>query len=751
MDRTIGSLLKAHRSSTGLTQEELAERAAVSGRTVSDVERGLRTKIYRDTALRLADALGLGGRERVEFEVVARGPRLQPVQPASPLPVPPTRLIGREREIEVIVSALEDPQIRLVTLTGPGGIGKTRLALEAAARARTRDGAAFVQLGTMSDPTEVVRDIARAVGVSGARLPTIDAIAERLGDQQILLVLDTFEHVLEAASDVADLLAATSGATILVTSREALRIQGEHEVAIPTLDVPPQATIDAILASPATALFVERAVEVRPSLAIDEATAETIADICRRLNGLPLAIELAAARVRHLPLGILREQLEHALDVLVAGPRDLPRRQRTMRDTIGWSYALLDPSEQRSFLDLSVFSGGWTLDAASAVCAADVLDGISGLIDKNLVVRVDDEEPRWEMLDVIHEFGAEKRQNGEAEDRHCAYFLSLAEEAEPELGRTGQHDWLRRLTREHDNIRTALRHAIGKGDVESALRIGGAIWRFWLLHGDLSDGRSWLRTSLDLDPSEVPHARAKATWGLAWLAYHQGDYAVVETCADELLRAAEPDGDPVETRNALTIRGIVDLAHGRFAEAIQPFERCVELLRDTAPSWLLATSLLNLGQATAHAGDARAGSFIEESRKLYLDLGDEHFAARSTLYLGYAALVRGDAERALASFRESLITFWELEDTWGVTEALEGLAAIVARQDGGTRAIRIAGAADALREMINTRPFPADHAVLERSLERLRSSVDDVAWRSSWEQGRAMTFDEAVDEALLVS
>jgi predicted ATPase/transcriptional regulator with XRE-family HTH domain len=750
MDRTIGSLLKAHRSSTGLTQEELAEKAEVSARTVSDVERGLRARIYRDTALRLADALDLGGGERVEFQVASRGRRSEPARPASPLPMPPTRLIGREREVEIVLGALGHPEIRLVTLTGPGGIGKTRLALEAAARARTRDGAAFVQLGTMSDPAEVVREIARAVGVSGGRAPTIDAIADHLAGHDILLVLDTFEHVLDAASDVAHLLSVAPGVTILATSREALRVRGEHEVAIPTLELPPRATTDAVLASPATALFVERAVQVRPSLSIDEATAATIADICRRLNGLPLAIELAAARIRHLPLESLRDQLEHALDVLVAGPRDLPPRQRTMRDTIAWSYALLDGSERRSFLDLSVFSGGWTLEAASAVCGTDVLGAISALIDKSLVVRVDDEEPRWEMLDVIHEFGAEQREGAEAEDRHCAHFLSLAEEAEPELGRTGQHDWLRRLAREHDNIRTALRYAIGKGDAESALRIAGAIWRFWLLHGDLSEGRGWLRASLELDPSAAPHARAKATWGLAWLAYHQGDYAVAETCADELLSAAEPDGDPVETRNALTIRGIVDLAFGRFAEAIPPLERCVELLRDAGPSWLLATSLLNLGQATTHAGDARAGSILEESRQVYLDLGDQHFAARSTLYVGYAALLRGDAAGALASFRESLISFWELEDTWGVVEALESLAATAAHRDGGTRAIRIAGAADALRETISTRPFPADHAVLERSLDALRLSIEDVAWRSSWERGRAMTFDEAVDEALQV-
>ncbi len=749
MNQTLGSLLKAHRSTMGLTQEELAENADVSARTVSDVERGLRTRIYRDTASRLAEALSLHDNALAEFRTAARG-RAPAPRPASLLPEPPTRLIGREREVDVVITALDRPEVRLLTLTGPGGIGKSRVALEAAVRADFPGARAYVQLGTTSDASHVVLDIARAVGVSGAKVPTIDAIAEHLGDRAILLVLDTFEHVLGAAPDVADLLARSAALTIMVTSREALRIRGEHEVSIPALEMPTHTTIGGILDAPATALFVERATAARPSLTIDGEAATTIAEICRRLSGLPLAIELAAARVRHLPLRILRDQLEHTLDVLVAGPRDVPRRQRTMRDTIAWSYALLDQVERRLFLDLSVFSGGWTLDAASTVYGAGVLDGISGLIDKSLVVRVD-EEPRYDMLDVIREYGAELRDDEDAEDRHLAYFLSLAEEAEPGLGGAGQGTWMQRLSREHDNVRTAMLRAIRNGDAETALRMGGAIWRFWLLHGDLTEGRTWLRAALDLDHGAALHARAKAMWGLAWLAYHQGDHQVVEACGDELLRLAGHDGDPVETRNALTIRGIVDLAFGRFEEAIPLFERCVELLRDSGPSWLLATSLLNLGIAAAHAGDARAGSVLTESRDLYLVLGDQHYAARSVLYLGYAALLRGESAGALSSIRESLITFWELEDVWGVTEALEGLAAIAADRDGGTRAIRIAGAADRLRETVNTRPFPADHAVLERSLERLRPTIDDPTWTASWEAGRAMSLDEIVDEALLVA
>jgi hypothetical protein len=352
---------------------------------------------------------------------------------------------------------------------------------------------------------------------------------------------------------------------------------------------------------------------------------------------------------------------------------------------------------------------------------------------------------------VIREFAAEIRDDDEADRRHLAYVVALSEAAEPEIGGAEQRTWLARLDREHDNIRAALRRAIAWGDTASALRIGGAIWRFWLLHGDLGEGRRWLRAALDRDPSADPHLRAKSIWGSAWLAYHQGDHDVVSACAEGLLRMAEPAGDPVEMRNALTIRGIVQLAEGRFLDAERTFDRCVDLLRDLGPSWLLATSLLNLGQAATHARDARAGQVLEASRTMYLELGDEHFAARSLLYLGYAALFRGDVGTAPTSLHESLIAFWELDDPWGVTEALEGIATIAEHREAATSAVRIAGAAEALRERITMRPFPADHAVLERSLDRLMASMDQEVWTACWEAGRAMTLDEAVEEALRIA
>jgi predicted ATPase/DNA-binding XRE family transcriptional regulator len=744
---TLGSLLKRHRTSAGLTQEELAEKAEVSARTVSDVERGVRTRIYRDTAVRLSDALGLDGTTRTDFETAARGPRAQTPGPAALPSIPPTRLIGRERELEVVLAALERPEVRLLTLTGPGGIGKTRIALEAAVR---MEPTFFVQLENTSDPRMVIPAVARAVGVSGTQEPTMEAISERLRDERALIVLDTFEHVLDAASDVADLLAACPGATFLATSRAALRVRGEHEVAIPTLEPPASNNADDVERAPATALFIERARAVKPELVVDDDAAHVVAEICRRVNGLPLAIELAAARVKHLPLAELRDHLEQRLGVLTGGPRDLPRRQRTMRDTVAWSYELLDAGEQALFRDLSVFAAGWTFEGAVAVCAGtDVLEGLSALVDKSLVFLSSGPEPRYGMLDVIRGYGAELGTDGGAERRHAAYFLSLAELAEPELGGSAQRDWIRRLTSEHENIRAAGRSALLRGDTETALRLVGAVWRFWLLHGDLSEGRRWLREALDLDAGAVSPARAKALWGAAWLAYHLGDYRAAQECGEALLPLAHRSGDRVQLRNALTIRGIVAMAEGRSGEALAPLSEGVDLLRGHGPEWLLATSLLLLGMAAIDAGDdARAKSVLDEAGSLYGELGDQHFGARTVSYSGYAALLRGDRRLAASLFGESLVTFWELEDLWGTAEALEGLATVAGAEGVVERAARNAGAAEALRETTHARPFPSDRAVMDRYLERVRRLVTPQAWEAARQAGRETSVEEAVDYAL---
>jgi predicted ATPase/DNA-binding XRE family transcriptional regulator len=363
----LGVALKKLRAAAGMTQEELADRAGISARTVSDVERGLRTVVHHDTARRLASALGLGDRDRARFEAVARGLAAAAGPAARPgaLPVPPTRLLGRSRELASITARLQAPDVRLLTLTGPGGIGKTRLALEAAVQVQALfdGGVFFVALGELKDASLVATELAKVIGVVETGPELMELLTTRLAGRRALLVLDTFEHLIPAAPLVYSLLLNCPQTTFLVTSRSALRLRGEYELPVPPLQLP-AATRDAqpedIHSWPATALFWERAQAVRSDLDLHPETASLIAQICRNLDGLPLAIELAAARVKHLPLAAIREQLEHRLELLVGGPFDLPLRQRAIRDTVKWSHDLLGSREQVLFRRLSVFAGGWT-------------------------------------------------------------------------------------------------------------------------------------------------------------------------------------------------------------------------------------------------------------------------------------------------------------------------------------------------------------------------------------------------------
>jgi predicted ATPase/DNA-binding XRE family transcriptional regulator len=758
-ESALGPLLRRHRAAAGLTQEDLAEKSGVSARTISDVERGLRSNVYRDTAERLASALGLPEEERSEFEQAARGlPRSveAPLVRSAAIPAPPTRLIGREHELEIILDALKEPAIRLLTLTGPGGIGKTRIAIEAASRAQGafRNGVFFVSLGSVADASLVLSVVAHALGLNTALTTPRGAIIGYLQDKQVLLVLDTFEHLLGAASSIGDLMAALAGLCVLVTSRETLHLQGEHEVAVPTLELPAEDEND-LGAAPASALFLERARAIKPDLVIDEEGARAVSEICHRVNGLPLALELAAARVKHLPLPVLRDQLEHRLELLVGGSRDLPQRQQAMRDTVAWSYDLLDPQEQQLFAEVSLFAGGFTLDALAVVAMTkvDPLAGVSGLIDKSLVVLIDDREPRYSMLDVIHDYArdvvAQHPELIELEVRHTQYYLGLVEKAEPELGRATQQHWTHVLEREHDNVRAALRRAITREDADLALRLCGAAWQFWRSRGDLAEGRSWIREALAILPQGDAAIRAKALWGAAWLAYHQADYDDAEHLGDELLPVARAAGDPISIRNALTIQGMVAMARERYADAVGRFEEGLALLRKLDPMWLLATSLLNLGTAFVHTGQhQRARETLEEAIEEYRRLGDEHFRARATVQLGYDALVAGEAARARGLFSSGLRMFWNLQDRWGTTEALEGMATLLATEDRAAAAATAAGAAEAARETLTWQPLPWDHVVTVASLERTRSSIDEEAWRAAWEEGRGMSLARAVEFVL---
>jgi predicted ATPase/transcriptional regulator with XRE-family HTH domain len=766
IDDTLGASLKKLRLSAGMTQEELAERAGISARSVSDVERGLRSVVHHDTALRLASALGLADHQLRKFDALARGRELSPlpVPPAGRLPLVPTPFFGRSRELETIGAALEGSTVRLLTLTGPGGIGKTRLALEAARRTEGSfaGGVFFVSLGELKDASLVAPEAARAIGIveTGANLP--DLMTKRLAGRPALVVMDTFEHLTPAAPLVYALLLSSPQTTFLVTSRSALRLRGEHEFPVPPLELPSdprESTPDDIARWPATALFWERAQAVRPDLELDPQTALLVVEICRKLDGLPLAIELAAARVKHLPLAAVRDQLEDRLQLLVGGPLDLPLRQRAIRDTVAWSHDLLEPNEMTLFRRLSVFSGGWTLTAAEKVCGGvdelrHALDGISALVDQNLVV-LDRKhpDPRYDMLDIVREYAAERLfQAGETEEflrRHALNYLALSEEAEPNLVRAGHEEWFRRLDVERGNLRRAMAWAIENGETILALRFTAALWRYWRQLGEFVEGRRWSEGALAMSGDAPAALRAKALGAASGLALPQGDYVRLAEVAAEGMALALQTEDPMDLRNALTVQGLVAMGQGRYGDALEPFRESLAICSRLGLSWQLATSHLNLGDALLRAGSPEdADAIFQQGLLLYRQLGDDIFAARMTNAIAQAALAMGEIERADRLARSALATQSKQEERQGIAEGLESLAAVAAARSDPDRAATLGGAAAAIRDTIAFRHVEFELVITDPFLEKAERTAGEERWHAAWEKGRALSAKAAVAYAL---
>jgi predicted ATPase/transcriptional regulator with XRE-family HTH domain len=764
-EERLGASLKRLRRAAGMTQEELAERAGISARTVSDVERGLRAVVHGDTARKLAAALGLTGETRHTFDALARGRHASEplVPPASGLPQPPTPLLGREHELQFVTAALAGGEVRLLTLTGPGGIGKTRLALEAARRTQGSfsGGIYFVSLGGVRDASLVAPEVAKAIGVAetGADLETL--LAKRLAGRRALVLLDTFEHLAAAAPVVYAVMLGSADTTFLVTSRSALRLRGEHQFPVPALELPAETDEvppEQLARWPATALFWQRALAVRPDLKLDPPTAVLVAEVCRKLEGLPLAIELAAARVRHLPLTAIRDQLEHRLQFLVGGPLDLPHRQRAIRDTVAWSHDLLGPGQATLFRRLSAFSGGWNLSSVAGVCGSadeigDALEGVSALVDQSLVI-LDHNHPqgRYEMLDIVREYAAQRlTEAGEADAisrRHALHYLGLAEEAEPNLVREGHRVWFRRLDADRSNFRRAMTWAIESGETIVALRYAVALWRYWRQLGEFTEGRRWTEQALGMTGEAPASLRAKALGAAAALAFPQGDYGRLAELASEAIDLAHHSDDPMDMRNALTLQGFVATGEGRHADALDAFGQCVAICQRLGPSWQLATSHLNLGVTLLHVGrhDDADAAFAEGLRR-YRDLGDDIFAARMTNQRAQAALARKDTEQADALARDALAEFAEHAERQGIAEGLDTLAAVAAARSDQDRAATLAGAAAAIRETIASPQLP-DMVISRHLLQAAQQDTDQQRWRAAWETGHALGAADAVAYAL---
>ncbi len=614
------------------------------------------------------------------------------------LPAQLTPLIGREQEVQDVRSLLLRDDVRLVTLTGPGGTGKTRLALQVASDLvhDFPDGVWLVPLAPISDPELLISAVARALGLREAGGRSLwDTVASYLKEKRLLLILDNFEQILPAAPPVADLLAGCPNFTALVTSRAVLHLRGEHEYEVPPLALPKLAratSAEALGQYAAVALFIQRAVAVRSDFRLTGGNAPAVAEICRRVDGLPLAIELAAARVRLLAPQALLDRLERRLPLLTGGARDLPARQQTLRNAIAWSYDLLAPAEQALFRRLGVFVGGFTLEAAEAVCQVearlDTLDSLGSLMEHSLLRSAEalDGEPRFGMLETIREYALEQLEtSGEASEvrrRHAEFYLALAEHAEPRI-RSGreQREWLARLEVEHDNLREALDRSLAAASgVETALRLAGTLRWFWWTRGHLTEGRNWLERALAAGSGASASLRANALHGSGGLAWSQGAFDRSETLLAESLALRRGLGDRAGIASSLA--GLAHIARDRrdYDRAVVLFEECLALYRELGDRAGIADAVGDLGHIASLKGEyARAASLYAESLATFRELGDEAGIAWSLHNQGELACSQGAHERAIVLLRESLVLRGKLGDRAGVADSLERVAVVVAR------------------------------------------------------------------------
>src|SRR5919112_3100828 len=636
-DMAFGDLLRRHRASSNVTQEDLAQQTGLTPQAIGLLERGKRRRPHAYTVQKLAGALDLEGQDLAEFEAAARRSSASAAGSSRPtLPVPPTPLIGREREVADLVDLLRREVVRLLTITGPGGVGKTRLALEVAGLSREAftDGVVFVPLAPLRDPDLLASVLAKPLGIKdvGDR-SLLDALKLHLEGKQMLLLLDNFEHLLQAVQVVAELSAACRGLTVLATSRASLRLSGEWQFPLTPLSLTEGASPAH---SPAVRLFDERARAVSPGFEIGARNDATVAEICERLDGLPLAIELAAARVKLFSPKALLERLDLRLPLLSGGARDLPERQQTLRATVAWSYDLLEPREQALFRRLAVFAGGFTLEAAEAVCGQGstgeerVFETLASLVDNSLLVPWGegsvgrDDEPRFTMFETIREYASE-RLGSDAEEiqrEHARYYFALAESVQPEASSHMLTKWLAVLDREHENLRAALRWAIRNRDVDFGTRLALMMWRFWPERHYVTEGRRWLEAVVALGEPEggvIEPTLSARRWAFlhlvaGMLAGGQGDFDRAVELFDESLSLYRNMGHTKGTSGPLRELGAAAYHQGDYERAVRLSEQALTISRGSGSAFGSGLAVCNLADALRAQGDiGRARTLLEES------------------------------------------------------------------------------------------------------------------------------------------